>query len=114
MTTNPLDASCTAFGSSSGSGAAVGSGLVEIALGTETDGSVTVPASMCGIVGLKPTVGLLSADGVVPLSKSQDTVGPMTATVKLAALTMDALGRSSIHFRTFTKIFKKKVHETPI
>ncbi|MAV55668.1 MAG: amidase [Phycisphaerae bacterium] len=91
LTTNPLNASCTACGSSSGSGAAVGSGLVEVALGTETDGSVTCPAAMCGIVGLKPTVGLLATDGVVPISKSQDTVGPMTTTVKLAALTMDAL-----------------------
>lgn len=96
LTTNPFDPSCTACGSSSGSGAAVGSGLVDIALGTETDGSVTCPAAMCGIVGLKPTVGLLPSDGVVPISSSQDTVGPMTTTVSLAAHTMDALvpGRS--------------------
>ena len=91
LTTNPFDPSCTACGSSSGSGAAVGSGLVEIALGTETDGSVTCPAAMCGIVGLKPTVGLLPSEGVVPISSSQDTVGPMTTTVSLAAHTMDAL-----------------------
>lgn len=91
LTSNPFDPSCTACGSSSGSGAAVGSGLVEIALGTETDGSVTCPAAMCGIVGLKPTVGLLPSEGVVPISSSQDTVGPMTTTVSLAAHTMDAL-----------------------
>ena len=91
LTTNPFDPSCTACGSSSGSGAAVGSGLVQIALGTETDGSVTCPAAMCGIVGLKPTVGLLPSEGVVPISNSQDTVGPMTATVSLAAHTMDAM-----------------------
>lgn len=91
LTTNPFDPFCTACGSSSGSGAAVGSGLVQIALGTETDGSVTCPAAMCGIVGLKPTVGLLPAEGVVPISSSQDTVGPMTTTVLLAAHTMDAM-----------------------
>ena len=91
LTTNPLDPACTACGSSSGSGAAVGSGLVQIALGTETDGSVTCPAAMCGIVGLKPTVGLLPTEGVVPISKNQDTVGPMTTSVTLAAHTMDAL-----------------------
>ena len=91
LTTNPIDPTCTACGSSSGSGAAVGSGLVQIALGTETDGSVTCPAAMCGIVGLKPTVGLLPTEGVVPISKSQDTVGPMTTSVTLAAHTMDAL-----------------------
>ncbi len=91
LTTNPFDPFCTACGSSSGSAAAVGSGLVQIALGTETDGSVTCPAAMCGIVGFKPTVGLLPSEGVVPISSSQDTVGPMTATVSLAAHTMDAM-----------------------
>lgn len=91
LTTNPFDPFCTACGSSSGSAAAVGSGLVQIALGTETDGSVTCPAAMCGIVGFKPTVGLLPSEGVVPISNSQDTVGPMTATVSLAAHTMDAM-----------------------
>lgn len=91
LTTNPFDPFCTACGSSSGSAAAVGSGLVQIALGTETDGSVTCPAAMCGIVGFKPTVGLLPSEGVVPISNSQDTVGPMTDTVSLAAHTMDAM-----------------------
>ena len=91
LTTNPFDSSCSACGSSSGSGAAVGSGLVDIAIGTETDGSITCPAAMCGIVGLKPTVGLLSCDGIVPISASQDTPGPMTRTVRLAALALGAM-----------------------
>ena len=91
LTTNPFDSSCSACGSSSGSGAAVGSRLVDIAIGTETDGSITCPAAMCGIVGLKPTVGLLSCDGIVPISASQDTPGPMTRTVRLAALALSAM-----------------------
>src|SRR4029078_5139444 len=72
-------------GSSSGSGAAVAAGLVRLAIGTETDGSVTCPASVTGISGLKPTVGLVSRTHVVPISHSQDTPGPMTASVREAA-----------------------------
>jgi amidase len=72
-------------GSSSGSGAAVAAGLVRLAIGTETDGSVTCPAAINGIVGLKPTVGLVSRTYVVPISHSQDTPGPMTASVREAA-----------------------------
>ena len=99
LTTNPFDASCSACGSSSGSGAAVGSGLVEIAIGTETDGSITCPAAMCGVVGLKPTVGLLSCDGIVPISESQDTPGPMTRTVRLAAVALSAMaGEGSTNY----------------
>ncbi len=77
MTKNPIrdpydpDKPLTAFGSSSGSAAAVALGIVDAALGTETDGSITGPSSMCGIVGLKPTVGLLSSNGVVPIALSQ-------------------------------------------
>jgi len=91
LTTNPYDPSRSACGSSSGSAAAVGSGLVDVAIGTETNGSVTCPAAMCGIVGLKPTVGLLSGEGIVPISASQDTAGPMTRNVKLAARTLGAM-----------------------
>jgi amidase len=72
-------------GSSSGSGAAVAAGLVRLAIGTETDGSVTCPAAINGIVGLKPTVGLVSRTHIVPISHSQDTAGPMTVTVREAA-----------------------------
>ena len=78
-------------GSSSGSGAAVAAGMVPAAIGTETDGSITCPASANGIVGFKPTVGLVSRTHVVPISHSQDTPGPMTLTVRDAALVMNAI-----------------------
>ena len=78
-------------GSSSGSGAAVAAHLAPLALGTETDGSVLCPASACGIVGVKPTVGLVSRSGIVPISHVQDTAGPMTATVADAAVLLAAL-----------------------
>src|SRR5687767_6767806 len=78
-------------GSSSGSAVAVASGMVPAAIGTETDGSITCPASANGIVGFKPTVGLVSRTHVVPISHSQDTPGPMTLTVRDAALVMNAI-----------------------
>lgn len=81
-------------GSSSGSGAAVAAGLVRFAIGTETDGSVTCPASINGIVGLKPTVGLVSRTHIVPISHSQDTAGPMTANVREAAELLTAIAGS--------------------
>ena len=79
-----LDRSCS--GSSSGSAAAVAAGLAAAAIGTETDGSITSPSDVCGIVGLKPTVGLASRTHIVPISRSQDTPGPMTRCVADAAL----------------------------
>jgi amidase len=79
-----LDRSCS--GSSSGSGAAIAAGLAAAALGSETDGSVVGPASLCGVVGLKPTVGLVSRTHIVPISASQDTAGPLTKSVSDAAL----------------------------
>src|SRR5690349_9337595 len=85
QTHNPWALDRNACGSSSGSGAAVAAGLVRFAIGTETDGSVTCPASINGIVGLKPTVGLVSRTHIVPISHSQDTAGPMTSTVREAA-----------------------------
>jgi aspartyl-tRNA(Asn)/glutamyl-tRNA(Gln) amidotransferase subunit A len=78
-------------GSSSGSGAAVAAGLCAGALGTDTGGSIRIPASLCGIVGLKPTYGRVSRAGVVPLAWSLDHVGPMTRTVTDAALLLQAL-----------------------
>jgi amidase len=78
-------------GSSSGSGAAVAAGLVPFAIGTETDGSILCPASMCGVVGVKTTVGLVSRAGVVPVSASQDTVGPLARGVADAALLLGVL-----------------------
>ena len=81
LTRNPYDLSRTACGSSSGSAAAVAAGLAPAAIGTETDGSVTCPSSMQGLAGLKPSVGMISRSGVVPISHSQDTPGPMAHTV---------------------------------
>jgi len=85
QTHNPYALDRNTCGSSSGSGAAVAAGLVRFAIGTETDGSVTCPASLNGIVGLKPTVGLVSRTFIVPISHSQDTAGPMTDNVRDAA-----------------------------
>ncbi len=84
-------------GSSSGSGVAVGAGLVPAALGTDTGGSIRIPASFCGIVGLKTTAGLLSNEGVLPLSTRFDTVGPMTRTVADAAKMLAALAGEGAH-----------------
>ena len=81
QTHNPWALDRNPCGSSSGSGVAVAAGMVRMAVGTETDGSVTCPASINGIVGLKPTVGLVSRTGVVPISHSQDTPGPMGVSV---------------------------------
>lgn len=81
QTRNPYDFTQSPCGSSSGSAVAVASGMVSMALGTETNGSIVCPAAMNGIVGLKPTVGRVPAEGVVPLAPSQDSVGPMGATV---------------------------------
>jgi len=78
-------------GSSSGSGAAVAANLCTVAIGTETDGSVTCPASVNGIVGLKPTVGLVSRSGIIPISSTQDTAGPMGRTVKDVATLLGAM-----------------------
>jgi len=85
QTHNPWALDRNACGSSSGSGAAVAAGLVRFAIGTETDGSVTCPSSLNGIVGLKPTVGLVSRTHIVPISHSQDTAGPMADNVRDAA-----------------------------
>lgn len=91
QTRNPWALDRNPCGSSSGSGAAVGAGLVRMAIGTETDGSITCPAAINGIVGLKPTVGLVSRTHIVPISHSQDTAGPMAASVREAALLLTAI-----------------------
>ncbi len=88
---NPHRLSHNPCGSSSGSGAAVAAHLVPVSLGTETDGSIVCPSAVCGIVGIKPTVGLTSRAGVIPVAHSQDTVGPMARTVADAALVLGAL-----------------------
>jgi amidase len=88
---NPYALNRNPCGSSSGSAVAVASGMVPAAIGTETDGSITCPAAINGIVGFKPSVGLVSRTNVVPISHSQDTPGPMTLTVLDAALIMNAI-----------------------
>lgn len=88
---NPWKAECVPGGSSSGSGGAVGRGLAVATIGTDTGGSIRVPASFCGVVGLKPTVQRVSRAGVVPLSWTLDSVGPLAKTVRDAALVFDAI-----------------------
>jgi aspartyl-tRNA(Asn)/glutamyl-tRNA(Gln) amidotransferase subunit A len=88
---NPWDLARSAGGSSGGCGAAVAAGLCYGAVGTDTGGSIRIPASACGIVGLKPTYGIVSTSGVVPVSHSFDHVGPMCRTVRDAALLFSAM-----------------------
>ncbi|MBC7501353.1 MAG: amidase [Herminiimonas sp.] len=91
QTHNPYALNRNTSGSSSGSGAAAAASFATLAVGTETDGSITSPASICGLVGLKPTVGLVSRDGIIPISHSQDTAGPMTRSVADAAALLTAM-----------------------
>jgi len=91
LTKNPYALDRNPCGSSSGSGAAVAASLCAAAVGTETDGSVVCPSSANGISGIKPTLGLLSRSGIVPISHSQDTAGPMARTVRDAAILLTAL-----------------------
>jgi amidase len=91
LTRNPYALDRSTSGSSSGTAAAIAASLAPLGVGTETDGSITSPASLNGLVGLKPTIGRVSRDGVVPIAHSQDTAGPMTRTVADAALLFAAL-----------------------
>lgn len=91
QTRNPYVINRSPCGSSSGSAVAVSANLCAVAVGTETDGSVIAPASFCGIVGIKPTVGLVSRSGIIPISATQDTAGPMTRTVADAAILLNAM-----------------------
>jgi amidase len=94
LTRNPYVLDRTPCGSSSGSGAGVAASLAAAAVGSETDGSVTCPASMNGIVGLKPTLGLVSRTHIVPISHSQDTAGPMGRSVTDVAMLLDVMAGS--------------------
>ena len=94
---NPWDTSRITGGSSSGSAAAVASGMCLGALGTDTGGSIRIPASLCGVVGLKPTYGRVSTRGVIPLSWNLDHVGPLTRTVRDAALMLSVLAGFDPH-----------------
>jgi amidase len=91
QTKNPYSLERNPCGSSSGSGAAVAANFCAFAIGTETNGSISCPASINGIVGLKPTVGLVSRSGIIPISKTQDTAGPMTKFVRDAAIVLGAI-----------------------
>ncbi|BBE17923.1 amidase [Aquipluma nitroreducens] len=92
---NPFCTDRSPCGSSSGTGAAVSANLCAIGIGTETDGSIVCPSGINGIVGIKPTVGLWSGDGIIPISHSQDTAGPMARTVSDAAILLGALSEKS-------------------
>lgn len=94
LTKNPHVLDRNSCGSSSGSGAAIAAKLAPLAIGTETDGSIVCPASINGIVGFKPTLGLVSRSLIVPISHSQDTAGPMTPTVRDAAFLLTAIAGS--------------------
>ena len=91
QTKNPYALNRNPSGSSSGSGAATAASLCAVAVGTETDGSIVSPGSINGLVGIKPTVGLVSRSGIIPISASQDTAGPMARTVRDAVLLLTAL-----------------------
>ncbi len=91
LTRNPYALDRNPCGSSSGSAVAVAASLCAVAVGTETDGSIVCPASACGIAGIKPTVGLVSRTGIIPISQSQDTAGPMARTVRDAAVLLSVL-----------------------
>ena len=91
QTHNPYILDRNACGSSSGTGSAIAANLAAIGIGTETDGSIVCPAATCGIVGIKPTLGLVSRSGIIPIAHSQDTAGPMTRTVSDAAIMLGVL-----------------------
>ena len=96
-TRNPHDLTRMAGGSSGGSGAAVGAGLVPSALGTDTNGSIRVPASLCGAFGLRPTFGRLGRGGAFPFVFSIDTIGPLARSVRELALAYDAMQGPDAH-----------------
>ncbi|MEY2853756.1 MAG: hypothetical protein RL030_888 [Pseudomonadota bacterium] len=109
QTKNPYALDRNPCGSSSGTGAAIAASLGAVGVGTETDGSIICPAAVNGLVGLKPTVGLVSRNGIIPISISQDTAGPMARSVADAALLLDALvdpaaeGRIPADYSTFLR-----------
>jgi amidase len=91
QTKNPYALDRNPCGSSSGSAVAVSTNLCALAVGTETDGSVVCPSSMCGVVGIKPTLGLISRSGIIPIAHSQDTAGPMARSVRDAAILLSVM-----------------------
>jgi 2-dehydropantoate 2-reductase len=104
MTFNPRDPSRTSGGSSSGSAALVAAGVCDHALGTDTGGSIRIPAAYCGIVGLKPTRGIVPLDGVFPLSATCDHVGTLTRTVAQAAVLLSVIAGHPIDLRPVANV----------
>jgi len=114
---NPWNSAHITGGSSSGSAAAVAAGLCYGAIGTDTAGSIRLPAAYCGIVGLKPTYGLVSTRGIIPLSWSLDHVGPMTRTTSDAALILQAIAHydtHDIHCQKFPPVYYPSALAEPI
>lgn len=109
LTANPWKHQHSAGGSSSGSGAAVAANIVTMAVGSETDGSIVCPASLNGCVGIKPTVGSIPRDAMVPISSSQDTPGPMTQTVAQSALLLDVLTDKKEYAKSIDEDFSIKI-----
>lgn len=120
QTNNPHDPTRTAGGSSGGSAAAVAAGIVPIAIGTDTGGSIRIPAAYCGIVGVKPTFGLVPLDGVFPLSWSLDHAGPLTRSVRDAALALSTIAGRAVPLETVScaglriGVLRRHVSTTPL
>lgn len=108
LTRNPYALDRNTSGSSSGSAAAVAASLCAAAVGSETDGSILSPASICGLVGLKPTIGLVSRSGIVPIAHSQDTAGPMARSVRDCALLLGGLVGADANDATMTGADSKR------
>jgi amidase len=109
LTRNPHALDRTACGSSSGSAAAVAADFCAAAVGTETDGSIICPSQSCGVVGLKPTLGLVSRSGVIPIAHSQDTAGPIGRTVSDVAILLGALASADKRDRA-TQVKSRRAH----
>lgn len=110
QTKNPYILDHNPCGSSAGSGVAVSANLCTVAVGTETDGSIVCPSSVSGVVGIKPTIGLVSRSGIIPISSTQDTAGPMARTVKDAAILLGVL--AGIDRNDKTTVGSKQIKES--
>ncbi len=114
LTKNPYALDRNTSGSSSGSGAAVAASLAALTVGTETDGSIISPSSINGIVGFKPTLGLVSRSGIIPIAHSQDTAGPMTRTVADAAALLTVLAGTDVSDAATKEASDKSVDYTKV